>query len=152
MGNLKERIDEELKNAMRSKEELTTSVLRMLKSAVKYKEVEPGAKPLEDAGVLAVISTLIKQRRDSVEQFRSGSRPDLADKEEREIAILQRYLPQQLTAAELQALVKGAVAEAGAKGPKDMGAVMKALMPKVQGRAEGKAVSEAVKAALATLG
>ena len=152
MPTLKERIDADLKEAMRSKDELGTSVLRMLKSAVKYKEVEPGAKALDDAGVLAVISTLIKQRRDSVEQFRTGSRPDLADKEEREIGILQRYLPQQLTAAELQALVKGAVTEAGAKGPKDMGAVMKALLPKVQGRAEGKAVSEAVKAALATLG
>jgi len=152
MGSLKERIDEELKNAMRSKEELTTSVLRMLKSAVKYKEVEPGAKALDDAGVLAVISTLIKQRRDSVEQFRNGGRQDLAEKEEREIVLLQRFLPKQLTAEELQSLVKAAVAEAGAKGPKDMGAVMKALLPRVQGRAEGKAVSDAVKAALAALG
>ena len=152
MGSLKERIDMELKDAMRSKDELTTSVLRMLKSAVKYKEVEPGAKALDDAGVLGVISTLIKQRRDSAEQFRGGSRTDLADKEEREIAILQRYLPAQLSHSELMDLVKTAVAEAGAHGPGDMGAVMKVLRPKVQGRAEGKAVSDAVKAALATLG
>jgi len=151
MPTLKERIDQELKDAMRGKEELTTSVLRMLKSAVKYKEVEPGAKVLDDAGVLSVIATLIKQRRDSVEQFRNGNRNDLADKEEREIVVLQRYLPQQLSKDELSALVQAAVTATGAKGPKEMGAVMKALLPKVQGRAEGKAVSEAVKAALAAL-
>jgi uncharacterized protein len=152
MPSLKERIDQDLKDAMRQKQELTTSVLRMLKSAVKYKEVEPGAKALDDTGVLSVISTLIKQRRDSVEQFRAGHRSDLADKEEKEIGLLQAYLPKQLTQEELLAEVKAAVAAAGARGPKDMGAVMKALLPKVQGRAEGKAVSDAVKAQLAALG
>jgi uncharacterized protein len=152
MPSLKERIDQELKDAMRAKEELTTSVLRMLKSAVKYKEVEPGAKALDDAGVLAVISTLIKQRRDSVEQFRAGNRNDLADKEEKEILVLQRYLPKQLSVDELLAEVKAAITATGAQGPKDMGAVMKALLPKVQGRAEGKAVSDAVKAQLAARG
>jgi uncharacterized protein len=151
MPSLKERLDVDLKEAMRAKEELTTSVLRMLKSAVKYKEVEPGAKALEDAGVLQVIATLIKQRRDSVEQFRSGHRDDLADKEEKEILVLQRYLPKQLSAEELLAEVKAAIAAVGAKGPKDMGAVMKALQAKVQGRAEGKTISEAVKAQLAGL-
>jgi uncharacterized protein len=148
MPSLKERIDADLKDAMRSKDELGTSVLRMLKSAVKYKEVEPGGHALEDGGVLAVIQTLIKQRRDSVEQFRAGGRAELADKEEREIVKLQAYLPAQLSADELRAEVRAAVAQVGAKGPKDMGAVMKALMGKVQGRAEGKAVSEAVKAEL----
>jgi uncharacterized protein len=152
MPSLKERIDQDLKEAMRKKEELTTSVLRMLKSAVKYKEVEPGAKALDDGGVLSVISTLIKQRRDSVEQFRAGNRGDLADKEEKEIGLLQAYLPKQLTQEELLAEVKAAIAAAGAKGPKDMGAVMKALLPKAQGRAEGKAVSDAVKAQLAVAG
>jgi len=148
MASLKERIDSDLKEAMRSKDELGTSVLRMLKSAVKYKEVEPGGHALEDAGVLAVIQTLIKKGRDSVEQFRAGGRPELADKEEREIARLQSYLPAQLSPDELRAEVRAAVAQVGAKGPKDMGAVMKALMPRVQGRAEGKAVSDAVKAEL----
>jgi uncharacterized protein YqeY len=148
MASLKERIDSDLKEAMRSKDELGTSVLRMLKSAVKYKEVEPGGHALDDTGVLAVIQTLIKQRRDSVEQFRAGGRPELAEKEEREIARLQSYLPAQLSADELRAEVRAAIAQVGAKGPKDMGAVMKALMPKVQGRAEGKAVSDAVKAEL----
>ena len=149
MASLKERIDADLKEAMRSKDELGTSVLRMLKSAVKYKEVEPGGHALEDSGVLAVIQSLIKQRRDSVEQFLAGKRTDLAEKEEKEIAKLQSYLPAQMSADELRAEVRAAIAQVGAKGPKDMGAVMKALMPKVQGKAEGKEVSEAVKAELA---
>jgi len=151
MATLKERIDAELKEAMRSKNELTTSVLRMLKSAIKYKEVEPGAKALDDAAVLQVIGTLIKQRRDSVDQYRTGGRPELAEKEEKEIAILQTYLPQQLTAEQLAAEVKAAIAAAGAKGPKDMGAVMKTLMPKVQGKAEGKVISDEVKSQLSKL-
>jgi uncharacterized protein YqeY len=148
MPTVKERLDQDLKEAMRGKQELATSVIRMLKSAIKYKEVEPGAKALDDAGVFQVISTLIKQRRESVEQYKAGNRADLAEKEEKEIAILQGYLPQQLGVEELKKEVAAAIQAAGAKGPKDMGAVMKALMPKVQGKAEGKRVSEAVKAAL----
>jgi uncharacterized protein YqeY len=151
MPSLKERIDSDLKEAMRSKDELGTSVLRMLKSAVKYKEVEPGGHPLDDAGVHSVIQTLVKQRRDSIEQFRAGGRQELADKEAQEIARLQAYLPAQLSAEQLQAEVRAVIAQVGAKGPKDMGAVMKALLPRVQGKAEGKAVSEAVKAQLAAL-
>jgi uncharacterized protein len=152
MATLKERIDADLKDAMRSKNELTLSVVRMLKSAVKYKEVEPGAEALDDAGVQKVIATLIKQRRDSIQQFNDAGRPELAQKEEQEIAVLQNYLPQQLSAQELEQLVEAAVAETGAQSAKDMGAVMKAVQPKVAGRAEGKAVSDAVKAALAKLG
>jgi uncharacterized protein YqeY len=152
MATLKERIDAELKNAMRSKSELLTSVLRMLKSAIKYKEVEPNAKPLDDAGVLQVIATLIKQRRDSAEQFKAGGRPELAAKEEQEIILLQGYLPKQLSREELVAEVRNAIAQAGAKGPKDMGAVMKVLMLKIQGQAEGKAISEEVKSQLAKPG
>ena len=151
MPTLKERIDADIKDAMRQKSELSLSVLRMLKSAVKYKEVEPGAVPLEDAGVTQIIATLIKQRRDSAEQFKTGGRLELAKKEEDEIVILQSYLPQQLTADELAAHVKEAVESSGAQGPKDMGMVMKALVPKVQGRAEGKTISEAVRAQLAKL-
>lgn len=151
MATLKERLDADLKDAMRSKNELTTSVLRMLKSAIKYKEVEPGASALDDAGIEKVIASLIKQRRDSVDQYKAGGRDDLAQKEEAEIAILQNYLPQQLTAEELRAEVAAAIAAVGAKSPKDMGAVMKAVQPKVQGRAEGRAISEEVKAQLASL-
>lgn len=151
MATLKERIDLELKDAMRAKSELTLSVLRMLKSAVKYKEVEPGASALDDAGVMLVVGTMIKQRRDSVEQFKTAGRTELAEKEEQEIAILQGYLPQQLSKDELAAAVKEAIAATGASTAKDMGTVMKALQPKLQGRAEGKAISEEVKAQLAKL-
>jgi uncharacterized protein len=152
MATLKERIDADLKDAMRSKNELTLSVLRMIKSAVKYKEVEPGASALDDAGVQSVITGLIKQRRDSIDQFKAGGRAELAEKEEAEITVLQNYLPKQLSADELSTAVKAAIAEVGAKGPKDMGAVMKNLNPKLQGKAEGRAISEAVKAELAKLG
>ena len=145
---LKEQLDADLKAAMKGKEALKLSVVRMLKSAVKYREIEV-MKPLDDAGVLGVIGTEIKRRRDSVEQYKAGARQDLADKEEAEIRILQAYLPQQLSEAELRAKVDEVVARTGAKGPKDMGAVMKALLPEVQGRAEGKAVSEMVKQRLA---
>ena len=153
MPTLKERIDADIKDAMRAKDELRSNVVRMLKSAVKYKEVEPGAKgPLDDSGIMGVIATLIKQRRDSVEQYRQGGRADLAEKEEKEIAVLQAYLPAQLSAAELTAAVAEGLKEANAKGPKDMGAVMKVLTPKLKGKAEGKAISEEVRAQLAKLG
>lgn len=152
MPTLREKIDADLKDAMRARNELVTGTLRMLKSAIKYKEVEPGAKVIDDATVLTIIGTLIKQRRDSVEQFKQGGRPDMAEKEEAEIGVLQAYLPQQLTADELRAAVATAVSESGARSARDMGLVMKALMPKVQGRAEGKAVSDEVKAQLASLG
>ena len=110
MATLKERIDSELKESMRAKNELSTSALRMLKSAIRYKEVEPGGSPLDDAGVRQVVASLIKQRRDSAEQFRAGNRPELADKEEKEIAILQAYLPKQLSKEELSAEVTSAIA------------------------------------------
>jgi uncharacterized protein YqeY len=150
--SLKEKLNNDLKDAMRAKDELKLSVLRMLKSAVKYKEVEPGAKELDDAGINTVIGTLIKQRRDSAEQFKTAGRADMAEKEEKEIAILQSYLPQQLSADELKTLVASAITEANAKSAKDMGAVMKVLMPKTAGRAEGKAVSDEVKTQLSKLG
>jgi uncharacterized protein YqeY len=145
---LKDQLEADLKAAMREKDALKLSVVRMLKSAVKYREIEI-MKPLDDAGVQGVIASEIKRRRDSVEQYRAGNRADLADKEEAEIAILQNWLPAQLTPDELRAKVDAAIAKVGAQGPKDMGAVMKALLPEVQGRAEGKAVSDLVKARLA---
>jgi uncharacterized protein YqeY len=122
--------------------------VRALKSAIKYREIEL-MKPLDDAGILGVMATEIKRRRDSVEQYRAGNRADLADKEEAEIKILQEFLPQQLTQEEVEAKVAEVVARVGAQGPKDMGAVMKALLPEVQGRADGKVVSELVKRRLA---
>ena len=144
---LKEQLDQDLKTAMREKAQLRLETIRMLKSAIKYREIEL-MKPLDDAGIQAVISSEVKRRRDAIEQYRAGNRPELAEKEEAEIVVLQGYLPQQLTTDELRAKVDAAMAAVGAQGMKDMGKVMKALMPEVQGRAEGSAVSEMVKARL----
>ena len=145
---LREKLDEDLKSAMRAKDSLRMNTVRALKSAIKYREIEL-MKPLDDAGILGVMATEIKRRRDSVEQYRAGNRADLADKEEAEIKILQEFLPQQLTQEEVEAKVAEIVTRVGAQGPKDMGAVMKALLPEVQGRADGKVVSELVKRRLA---
>ncbi|HVP69010.1 MAG TPA: GatB/YqeY domain-containing protein [Anaeromyxobacteraceae bacterium] len=145
---LRERLDEDLKSAMRERDSLRLNTVRMLKSAIKYREIEL-MKTLDDAGILGVVSSEIKRRRDSVEQYKAGHRQDLVDKEETEIRVLQAYLPQQLSSAELEAKVDEVIARVGAKGPKDMGAVMKALLPEVQGRADGKVVSETVKQRLA---
>jgi uncharacterized protein YqeY len=145
---LREKLDEDLKSAMRAKDSLRMNTVRGLKSAIKYREIEL-MKPLDDAGILGVVTTEIKRRRDSVEQYRAGNRADLADKEDSEIRLLQDYLPQQLSAAELEGKVDEVIGRVGAQGPKDMGAVMKALLPDVQGRADGKVVSELVKQRLA---
>ena len=147
---LQERIDSELKDAARAQDKRRLLLLRALKSAIKYREIEKGSV-LDDAEGLQVISTLIKQRRDSVQQFTAGGRPELAENESAEIALLEVYLPRQLTDDELAALVQEAMAQTGAKTPREMGAVMKALGPKTQGKAEGKRVSDAVKAALAKI-
>jgi uncharacterized protein len=148
---LKERLDADMKAAMKDKDQLKLSVVRMLKSAIKYREIEV-MKPLDDAGIQGVIASEVKRRRDSVEQYRQGGREDLATKEEAEIAILQAWLPQQLSPEELGKVVDAAIARVAAQGPKDMGKVMKELLPEVQGKAEGKAVSELVKQKLAGKG
>jgi uncharacterized protein len=147
---LTERIDSEMKDAARAQDKRRLGTIRLLKSQMKYREIETG-KVLEDADVIATIGSMIKQRRDSIEQYLAGNRPELAQQEREEIVILEAYLPRQLTDEELLALVQEAVTVSGAKGPREMGGVMKALMPKVQGKAEGKRVSDAVKAALGKL-
>jgi len=149
--SLRQKVDDELKAAMKAsssghRERLDT--IRMLKSAVKYREIELG-QSLDDAGVASVVGSLVKQRRDSAEQFRAGGRGDQAAKEEAEIGVLQEFLPAQLSPAELNALVEQAVAETKAAGPKDMGAVMKLLKERAAGRADGKTLSDAVRARLA---
>jgi uncharacterized protein len=148
---LADRIDADMKTAARAKEARRLGTLRMLKSQMKYREIEKG-HPLEDGDVVGVIGSMIKQRKDSAVQYTAGGRPELAENENAEITILEAYLPRQLTDAELAELVQELVAASGAKGPRDMGAVMKALMPKIAGRAEGKRVSDAVKSALSKLG
>jgi len=144
---LKERIDQDLKTAMREKDVVRLSVVRLLKSAIKYREIEL-AKALDDGEIEGVIASEVKRRRDSVEQYRAGNRQDLVDREEAEIRILKGWLPAPLSQDELAAKVDEVVRRLKASGPKDMGAVMKALLPEVQGRAEGKAVSELVKSRL----
>lgn len=144
---LKDQLDTDLKSSMREKDTVKLSVVRMLKSAIKYREIE-AMKPLDDAGVLLVISGEIKRHKDSIEQYRAGHRPDLVEKEEAELVILQAWLPAQLSEGELKALVEVAVVKTGASGPRDMGTVMKALLPDLQGKADGKLVSELVKARL----
>jgi uncharacterized protein len=141
---LHQQIEHALKDAMREKNETKRDALRMLLTALKVKEKEIKRQPNE-AEIQQTIATLIKQRRDSAEQYKSGGREDLASKEEDEILILQAFLPQQLALDELEKLVDAAVAEAGATTQKEMGKVMKILMPKVAGRADGKQVNELVR-------
>ena len=141
------RIEEALKNAMREKNETAKDALRMLLTSVKVKEKDIRRQPSETE-IHQVISSLVKQRHDSVEQYRKGGRADLASKEEDEIRVLQDFLPQQLSLEEVETMVSEAVSEAGATSPNDMGRVMKILMPKVAGRAEGKVVNELVRSKL----
>lgn len=152
MPTIRERLDADLKDAMRAKDELKLTTIRAVKSAIKYKEVEGAAKVLDDAGILAVLTTQVKQRRDAAAEFRAASRADLAEKEEREIAVIQAYLPAQLSPEQLAVEVAKAIAEAGAKSVKDLGAVMKVVTPRLKGQAEGKAISDEVKAQLGKLG
>jgi hypothetical protein len=144
---LRARIEEALKNAIRGKNETAKDALRMLLTSVKVKEKEIRREPSETE-IHQVISSLVKQRHDSVEQYRKGGREDLASKEEDEIRVLQDFLPQQLSMEELEVMVGEAVSEAGAFSMKDMGRVMKILMPKVAGRADGKTVNELVRSKL----
>jgi len=143
-----ERMEKDLVAAMKAREALKLSVLRMMKAALKNKQIELG-KPVEDGEAIAVLRTLIKQRHESVEQFRKGGRDDLADKEEAEIKIVEAYLPAKVDENEIEATIIAAIAETGAQGPKDIGKVMKAVMTKFAGRnVDGKVVSEKVRAKL----
>ncbi len=144
---LKERLKADLVQAMKARDEIRVSTIRLLISAIKNKEIDERGE-LNDEGVLGVLSSAVKQRRDSIEQYGKGGRADLADKERAEMAIIQTYMPSQLGRDEIAALVREAVLETGAAGAGDMGKVMKALMPKVKGRADGRLVSEVVKEVL----
>ena len=147
-----ERIQKDLTQAMMTKDELRLSVLRMIKSALKYKEIEK-VRPLEDAESIQVLQTLVKQRRESVEQFAKGGRQDLVDKETKEIAILENYLPAAPSDADLNAAIEAAIAETGANSPKGMGAVIKAAKARLEGKTvDGKVLSERVKERLAKRG
>jgi len=133
--SLKERITEDMKNAMRAKDTARLSAVRLLLAAIKQREVDERIQ-LSDADVVAVIDKMLKQRRDSIGQYEAAQRQDLADAEKFEVGVLQAYMPQALGEAEIEAAVVKAIADTGAKGPQDMGKIMTALRPLLAGRAD----------------
>lgn len=145
---LRDRLTEEMKGAMKARDDIRLSVIRLIRSSVKNREIE-SRHELADGEIIEVISTLVKQRRESIRMFGEAGRADLVEKEEKELAVLLTFLPQQLTREEVESLVAKVVADCGAQGPKDMGKVMKAIMPHVAGRADGSLVSTVVKEKLA---
>lgn len=142
--SLLDRIQEDIKRAMISKDEMTRDTLRMVASEMKNRRIELG-RDLEEADEMSVLSRCVKTRKDSAQQYRDADRPELAQKEEAEVAVIEGYLPKQLSEDEARAAVQAAIAEAGASSMKDMGAVMKALMSKHQGLIDGKTAQGLVK-------
>ena len=142
---LRDKVNGDITAAMKSKNTARLSALRMLKAAIMNKDIEK-SHDLDDAEVLQVVSSLVKQRRDSIEQFSKAGRADLVDKETGEITVLEGYMPPAASAEEIDAAVAAAIAETGASSPKDIGKVMKAVMPRLAGKsADGRAVNEAVR-------
>jgi len=142
---LTEKVNADIATAMKAKDSARLSALRMMKAAIMNKEVEKG-RSLDDAEVVQVVTSLVKQRRDSIEQFSKAGRTDLVDKESAEVVVLEAYLPPAATAEEIDAAIAAAIAETGAASAKDMGKVMKAVMPKLAGKvADGRTVNEAVR-------
>jgi len=142
--SLLKRFDDDLRKALKASESAKVSVLRMVKAAAKNKQIEKG-RELTDDEIVSVLSSMVKQGRESIEQFTKGGRMDLARNEEREVAILQAYMPQQLSHDELDRIILDAIQEASARTPQDMGKVMRVLMPRVKGVADGKYVNQRVK-------
>ena len=145
--SLKDRITEDMKSAMRAKEAERLGTIRMVQAAIKQREVDERIT-LDDAQILAVLEKMIKTRKESVAQFQSGGRADLVEKENREIALLQAYLPEQLSDVEIDTLIADAIAQSGATSVKDMGKAMAIVKQKAQGRADIGAVSAKLKAKL----
>ena len=146
--SLKDQLNESMKTAMKARDALRLSAVRMVLSMVKNREIDQ-KKELNDQDVIEVISTLVKQRRESIRMYREGNRSDLVEKEEAELEILLGFLPAQLSSAEIAVLVDRIISETGAQGARDMGRVMKALTPLTAGKADGKTVSDTVKQKLA---
>lgn len=147
---LEEKLRQELKEALRAGDSIKRDTLRLLLAAVKNAEIAKG-HPLEEGDVLAVVVREARLRRESIEAFNKGNRPDLVAKEEAELKVLQSYLPQQLTREEIADLAREAIAQVGASGPKDKGKVMGQLMPQVKGKAQGQEVSQVVDQLLSQL-
>jgi uncharacterized protein YqeY len=153
---LKEQIRQDMQKAAKERDSLALSALRMAVAAIRNREIEAVTRKeiaqgeeLPEEALFKLVATMVKQRRESIELFLKGNRPELADRENAEIAVLERYMPKALPTQEIEAIVREAIAETGAKGPSDMGRLMKAVMPKVAGRADGKAVNETVRRLLA---
>jgi len=146
--SLSDTVNTDIATAMKAREQVRLSALRMLKAAIMNKGVEKG-RDLEDAEILQVVASLVKQRRDSIEQFGKAGRTDLVDKETAEISVLEHYLPPAASADDISTAVAAAIAETGATSARDMGKVMKAVLPKLAGKSsDGKMVNEAVRRAL----
>ncbi|MBN2398269.1 MAG: GatB/YqeY domain-containing protein [Deltaproteobacteria bacterium] len=145
--DIQKRISDAMIKAAKDKDKETLSTLRMIKSALHNREIDLKDQ-FGEQEMLQVLSSMVKQRKDSVEQFKQGGRPELAAKEAREIGVIQGFMPAQLSGEDLRGLIEQAIEEAGATSVRDMGKVMKLLMPRVTGKADGKAVGEAVKARL----
>ncbi len=145
---LKEQITEDMKSAMRAKEAERLGTIRLLLAAIKQREVDERIT-VDDAGIIAIVEKLIKQRKDSIEQFQKAGRTDLVDQESKELGILQAYMPAQLSAAEVQSAIQKVISDLGASGPQDMGKVIGALKAQLAGKADMGMVSGLVKAALA---
>jgi len=144
---LKEQLTQDMKSAMKQKDRVQLATIRLLRSAIKNREIEL-REELNDEEVIKVISTSVKQHKESIEQFKKGGREELVKKEQAELKILESYLPQQMSEAEINALVQEAIEAVNATSMKDMGKVMKYIMPKTQGRADGKMINQLVKAQL----
>jgi len=149
-SSLKRRINQDAKEALKSRDTLTLNVLRMLKSEIRYKEIERGSE-LSDDDVISVLSTAIKKRKDSIQQFEKGGRDDLASKEKEELAVVTKYMPEQVSEEELSQIISQAISEEGATSPSDLGKVMKLVMTKVRGRADGKKVNQMVSSQLQSI-
>jgi len=141
--SLNERLNEDMKQAMKDKDKFRLSVIRMLRSSIKNVEIDQ-RRPLEDSEVLDILQREVKQRKDSLQEFKKAGRDDLVESVQAEIAIINEYLPRQLTEEEIKAVVQQTIQEVGASSKADMGKVMGALMPKVKGRADGRLVNQIV--------
>src|SRR5256885_2511 len=142
--NAQERLAQEMKAAMLAKDADRLSTLRLLKSALGYAQIERKTETLSDVEFIAVVQKEVKKRRDSIEQFEKGGRPELADREKKEIGVLETFLPQPLSPEEVEQLVRSVISEMGATGKKDMGPVIKAVQARAAGRADGKTISSLV--------
>ncbi len=142
---LADRVNEELKTALKSGDKIKVSVLRMLNSEIKNKKIADGVESLEDEKIIGLVQKMVKQHKESIKQFKEGNREDLVEKESAELVILEEYLPEQISEEELEGIVSEAIKSVGADSAKDMGKVMKEVMSKVQGRADGKTISEIAK-------